>query len=206
MLREKTIKYNCVSLQCNISFAPAVICSLSVLYHTLISYAGCTVANFHWCNVCDVKCCNYIIMEINTYTPANTPGDAAFSAINEFLFVHLEQYGDEKQDIAKAMNYALGQDGKPGGYLLTAIKDNNVIGAVVINKTGMNGYIPDNILVYIATHNEQRGKGVGKKLMQEAIAAAEGDIALHVEPDNPAKLLYEKLGFTNKYLEMRLKK
>jgi hypothetical protein len=23
-----------------------------------------------------------------------------------------------------------------------------------------------------------------------------------VEPDNPAKILYEKLGFTNKYLEM----
>jgi ribosomal protein S18 acetylase RimI-like enzyme len=31
-----------------------------------------------------------------------------------------------------------------------------------------------------------------------------GNIALHVEPDNPAKILYEKLGFTNKYLEMRL--
>jgi hypothetical protein len=26
------------------------------------------------------------------------------------------------------------------------------------------------------------------------------------EPDNPAKFLYEKLGFTNKYLEMRLQR
>ena len=42
--------------------------------------------------------------------------------------------------------------------------------------------------------------------MQTAIQMANGDIALHVEPDNPAKILYEKLGFTNKYLEMRLKK
>lgn len=70
----------------------------------------------------------------------------------------------------------------------------------------MSGYIPDNILVYIAVHEKTRGKGVGKALMEKAITLAEGDIALHVEPDNPAKRLYERLGFSNKYLEMRLKK
>jgi ribosomal-protein-alanine N-acetyltransferase len=60
--------------------------------------------------------------------------------------------------------------------------------------------------VYIATHNKYRGQGLGKKLMQGAIDFASGDIALHVEANNPAKFLYEKLGFTNPYLEMRLKK
>jgi len=42
--------------------------------------------------------------------------------------------------------------------------------------------------------------------MKKAIEHAEGDIALHVEANNPAKKLYEKPGFTNPYLEMRLKK
>ena len=70
----------------------------------------------------------------------------------------------------------------------------------------MGGYIPENILVYIAIHENFRGTGLGKKLMQSVIDQAEGDIALHVEANNPAKFLYEKLGFTNPYLEMRLKK
>jgi ribosomal protein S18 acetylase RimI-like enzyme len=68
----------------------------------------------------------------------------------------------------------------------------------------MKDYIPENILVYIAVDNSQRGKGYGKNLMQKAIDYTSGSIALHVEPDNPAFHLYKKLGFTNKYLEMRL--
>jgi ribosomal protein S18 acetylase RimI-like enzyme len=40
--------------------------------------------------------------------------------------------------------------------------------------------------------------------MNKAIELTEGDIALHVEKDNPARFLYEKVGFTNPYLEMRL--
>ncbi len=52
----------------------------------------------------------------------------------------------------------------------------------------------------------KKRQGVGKQLMKTVIDATKGDIALHVEPDNPAKFLYEKFGFTNKYLEMRLKK
>jgi GNAT superfamily N-acetyltransferase len=73
-----------------------------------------------------------------------------------------------------------------------------------MNKTGMKGYIPENILVYIAVHQDERGKGIGRQLMKEALRYAKGDIALHVEPENPAKFLYKKVGFTNKYLEMRL--
>ncbi|MGD1843447.1 MAG: GNAT family N-acetyltransferase [Thermonemataceae bacterium] len=55
----------------------------------------------------------------------------------------------------------------------------------------------------MAVDKTYRGQGIGKQLMQEAMRQVNGSIALHVEPDNPAKKLYEALGFTNKYLEMR---
>ena len=123
--------------------------------------------------------------------------------VNEFLFKSLQEYGDPKEDINAAINYALGDENAPGGFVLLAFEDDKILGSVVVNRTGMKKYIPENILVYIATAPECRGKGVGKKLMEMAIENAEGSIALHVEPNNPAKGLYEKLGFTNKYLEMR---
>ena len=93
-----------------------------------------------------------------------------------------------------------------GGFTMVLRDDEKIKGATVINQTGMGGYIPENILVYIATHSGHRGEGLGKKLMSNAIEHAKGDVALHVEANNPAKFLYEKLGFTNPYLEMRLKK
>lgn len=143
-------------------------------------------------------------MKIEVLQPADTVGLVQLQQIRDFLFEHLDQYGDKKEDIMKAINYALNKGITPGGFVVVGSEGSQITGVVVVNKTGMEGYIPENILVYIATHRDQRGKGLGKKLMQRAIDEAEGAIALHVEPDNPAKILYEKLGFTNKYLEMRL--
>lgn len=124
--------------------------------------------------------------------------------IINFLFTHLEQYGDEKKDIKKCIDYVVNPN--KGGKIIIGTENEKIVGIVILNKTGMDGYIPENILVYIAVDNSQRGKGFGKKLMQKAITSVDGNIALHVEPDNPAKKLYESLGFTNKYLEMRLTK
>lgn len=141
---------------------------------------------------------------IKEYNNNNQPTSLEKTKISSFLHQHLEQYGDPQQAIEKAMEYAAGENNSPGGNIFVAKNDDNIVAAAVINKTGMHDYIPANILVYIATHNEFRGKGIGKNLVEHIIENLEGDIALHVEPNNPAKGLYEKLGFTNKYLEMRL--
>lgn len=121
--------------------------------------------------------------------------------IADFLYTHLEQYGDEKVDIMKCLDYVFAK----GGSITLAHEEDILQGAVVLNDTGMEGYIPENILVYIAVDASTRGQGIGGKLIEDVKKHTRGDIALHVEPDNPAKKLYERLGFTNKYLEMRLK-
>ncbi|TAJ14613.1 GNAT family N-acetyltransferase [Marinilabiliaceae bacterium JC017] len=143
------------------------------------------------------------MVELNVFTSIQKADSKEKQQIVNFLFEHLEQYGDPKSDIEKAIDYAFQERPSMGGYVLTARENGLIIGGVVVNKTGMEGYIPENILVYIATHKEYRGKGIGKKLMSKAIEVAEGDIALHVEPENPARFLYEKMGFASKYVEMR---
>ena len=123
-----------------------------------------------------------------------------------FLHEHLDEFGDDPDSIKKAIRYAWQKDGGRGGFVTLGHENGEILGAVVVNETGMGGYIPENILVYIAVRGDQRGRGLGKELMNKTIERAEGDIALHVEPDNPARHLYEKIGFTNKYLEMRYHK
>lgn len=137
-------------------------------------------------------------------TPNNSfPEEHSEAAIVDFLFQHLDQFGDPKEQIQLCLDYAMGRNQKAGGFILLATWKGQLVGVTVINHTGMEGYIPSNILVYIAVNAQLRGKGIGAGLMREALNHCSGGVALHVEPDNPARKLYERLGFTHKYLEMR---
>ncbi len=124
----------------------------------------------------------------------------------EFLYNHLDRFGDSKDAIEKSIDYAFSESDGCGGFLLEAYYEAKLIGALVMNKTGMAGYIPENVLVYVAVDSSYRGKGFGRKIVDKAIELADGDVKLHVEYDNPAKRLYERIGFTNKYAEMRFHK
>jgi GNAT superfamily N-acetyltransferase len=123
----------------------------------------------------------------------------------DFLYKHLGKYRDTKQDITKAINYAFSDDNGKGGFLIITMQEGKIIGGAVVNNTGMSGYIPKYILVFIASHKEYRMQGVGKKILQRVLDECNYDIALHVEPDNPARKLYKKMGFNSKYIEMRCK-
>ena len=143
---------------------------------------------------------------LKIFNAVDKPNYVEKEKIINFLFDNLQEYGDPKGDIQKAVDYAFKEVPSFGGFLLVSYLNDNISGVVVVNQTGMIDYIPENILVYIATHKDLRGKGIGKELMNKAIEVAQGSIALHVEPENPARYLYEKVGFSSKYIEMRYKK
>lgn len=121
----------------------------------------------------------------------------------DFLFTQLEQFSDPKEHINKCLDYALSNDSSRGGFALIAYVDNKIVGAVIMNNTGMSHYIPEWILVYIAVDSLYRGNEIGKQIIEEVYKNCDGNIKLHVEYDNPAKRLYERMGFVNKYADMR---
>ncbi|MCF8227684.1 MAG: GNAT family N-acetyltransferase [Bacteroidales bacterium] len=143
------------------------------------------------------------MLKIKEYTPESGIPAEEKEKLIDFLYKHLDQFGDPKEDITRCVDFAMKEFDSFGGYVLMGYIDEQLAGAVVVNKTGMKGYIPENILVYIAVHRDFRGKGLGRQLMKKTHQMADGTMKLHVEPDNPARYLYEKVGYTNKYLEMR---
>lgn len=125
------------------------------------------------------------------------------SAVVSFLSAHTPSAKDD--DIREAVEYAVKHKPSFGGFILVAQEGKKIVAAIVANRTGMEGYGPKNIFVFVSfdqTHAEN--KVIAKKLLQKAIEHADGDVALHVEPNSPSMQLYRNLGFQNQYLELRL--
>ena len=120
-----------------------------------------------------------------------------------FLHKSLKPFEDPVTDILSGIEYALSSEPGKGGFVLIAESAGRLAGALVMLRTGMRGYVPENLLLFVAVSPSLRGKGIGVRLVREAVQVSDGDVKLHVEHANPAKRLYDRLGFTNKYAEMR---
>lgn len=136
------------------------------------------------------------------------PAWLSFENLSTFLYEHMKPYEDTLSDIERGVSNALSNTGEnnTGGFVLLAAQNEKLLGAAVMLRTGMSGYIPENIILFACVHPSSRGQGLGSLLIEKTIEECEGNIKLHVEYDNPAKNLYERLGFNNKYAEMRYNK
>jgi ribosomal protein S18 acetylase RimI-like enzyme len=80
-----------------------------------------------------------------------------------------------------------------GADFWLVLLDGAPIGRVYVHRTRA-----DLRLMEITLLPEQRGKGLGRALLAELIDESERQgvqLSLHVEPDNPARMWYERLGF-----------
>lgn len=136
-------------------------------------------------------------------SPAELPPWAPRRDLEAFFHEKMHPWHDALEDVARGLDYAWSDLPGMGGFVLAAGLEDRLVGAVTILKTGMSGYIPENLLLFICVDPELRGRGMGRTLMERAIAECDGNIKLHVEKDNPAMRLYERCGFAPKYVEMR---
>ncbi len=123
----------------------------------------------------------------------------------KFLYDNQGDCAIEKTDIISAIEYSMKDRPSFGGYVVTVEKEDQIVAATVVNKTGMTGYGPENILVYFGTQQDSTYE-VNRKMLDKTITVAKGDIAFLVTPDNPWKNIFRKLGFESKLLEMNYSK
>lgn len=126
-------------------------------------------------------------------------------AIVQFILAHSK--GASRKDVCESIDYALKNKPSFGGFVLTLWEERDLLGVLVCNSTGMAGYSPRNVFVFVVvlpsdTHDE----AILQKLLDEGVKRADGDIALHLEPGHPALPLYEDRGFQPQYLELRFPK
>lgn len=122
--------------------------------------------------------------------------------IAEFIQDNSFGHRDSLDNINNAINYVFKGE---GGFILLQYNNYQILtGVAVMNETGMRGYLSDNILVYLAVSKKVIDRRISEEIVIETINRSEGDISLHLEKRNPARFIFEKLGFTNPFLEMRL--
>ncbi|MFD1163314.1 GNAT family N-acetyltransferase [Hwangdonia seohaensis] len=145
-------------------------------------------------------------MTIKTFDAFSRLSMIDINRITNFLYEHSGVFKDTKSAIQKSILYAAKELPGLGGYVFVMENRNEILGAVVVNRTGMNEYLSENILVYVAVKKSFRRKGIAKALIKHTIKYCKGDIAVHINIDNPVIKIFEKQGFKARNIEMRLER
>ena len=145
-------------------------------------------------------------MTITTFDAFSRLSIMDISRVTKFLYKYSGEFKDSKSAIRKSVMYAAKEVPGLGGYVFIIENKDEILGAVVVNRTGMNEYLAENILVYVAVKEEFRKQGIAKKLIAHTVKYCNGDIAIHVNKDNPAIKLFENQGFKSRNIEMRLER
>ena len=126
------------------------------------------------------------------------------SPLINFIRENSENKEVSAQMVREAVDYAIKEIPSFGGFILTAQKNDKMAGAIVVNKTGLNGGNPKHRVIYLSIADEFRKEDIGSELIKKAVHFAKGDISLRVDFGSDAVELYKSLGFQPKYVEMRL--
>ncbi len=144
--------------------------------------------------------------KITVFNAISIMSSLEMSRTVRFLKKHLGAHEKSKENILAAVEYALSPVLTQGGFVINYFEEDNLLGSLVLNQTGMSGYMSESLLVYIAVHTDHRRKGIGRKLMERALKLSKGDISLHMTRDNPAQGFFKKLEFEIPAVEMKLKR
>ena len=116
-------------------------------------------------------------------------------AIINFLLANLEDYMDSRDNVSRAIEYALSKFPHQGGFVIIARDEQDIVGAMVVNRTNFEGYFAENILVFLAVSETCRRQGVATELLKQIKLYAKGDVMIRLDNKSSVRELFEKAGF-----------
>ena len=135
---------------------------------------------------------------------AAVPGDEPF--LEEMLRLAMGWRDGTRAELSPGTEKYVRGYGRPGDHGVVAVRDGEPIGAtwcrLFAEADRSYGYVAGDVPeLTLAVSPSARRAGVARGLLERLIADAAarglGGLSLSVEPDNPARRLYEALGFTD---------
>ena len=94
----------------------------------------------------------------------------------------------DKSVITHLVDSALKEISSFGGFLVTEENQEEVLGVMIVNNTGMEGYMPNNLIVLGAFLPNSGKEGSKKRILQKIMHITRGEAALLVknsyQPEN----------------------
>lgn len=119
-------------------------------------------------------------------------------------FISVSSPGSSPSNIRDAIDSVLKNIPSFGGFILIAWMERSLTGAIVVNRTGMSGFGPENLLTFAVAPGEDAGTQLLlETLIRKGMEYAEGEIAYHLPPRHPALKLFRDLGFRRQFVELR---
>ena len=127
-------------------------------------------------------------------------------AIINFLLASLDDYTDTRDNVSRAIEYALSKFPHQGGFVIVARREEAIAGVAVVNRTNFEGYFAENILVFLSVAETDRRMGVATNLLKQIKLYAKGDVMIRLDNSSSVRELFEKSGFTKDSTEFVFKR
>ena len=143
-------------------------------------------------------------LELELFTPFDKPTYSTTTQMIGFLHNHSNEVSRRnKEDIRKSIEYALKERASLGGYIVVIKNDNKLVGVSILNKTGLEGIMPDYILSHMAIDNKfGKGSSWEQILLKKTLELCNGNVAFLVQANNPMVDACIEQGFEYKRLEL----
>lgn len=127
-------------------------------------------------------------------------------AIINFLMENLDDYLDSRDNVSRAIEYALSKFPHQGGFVLIARVENEIVGVSVVNRTNFEGYFAENILVFLACKEAVRRQGIATELLTQSKVYTKGNVLVRLAQNQAIQELLLKSGFEKDRQEFLLRR